>query len=63
MMKQLLAITALYLSASLANADDASKAAKVEEFFRLAKTDETIRRLLALSADQMKSGVLQKGLA
>lgn len=41
-------------------ADEASKTAKVEEFFRLAKMDEMLRQTLALSASQVKSGMLQE---
>lgn len=57
---KLITVTVLYFAASLAYADDASKAAKVEEFFKLAKMDDTIRQALALSANQIKSGMLQQ---
>ncbi len=55
-----LATIALFLAALPAFADDASKTAKVEEFLKLAKMDDTLRQALALSANQIKSGMLQQ---
>ena len=60
MKRTLIAITALSFAVAPALADDASKAAKVEEFFRLSKMDDTLRQALALSANQIKSGMLQQ---
>ena len=44
----------------IAYADDASKTAKVEEFFRLSKMDETFQRSMELVANQVQSGVLDQ---
>jgi len=60
MKRILIAIAALSVAASPSFADDASKAAKVEEFFKLSKMDDTLRQALALSANQIKSGMLQQ---
>jgi len=56
----LCAIASLCLAALPDFADDATKAAKVEEFFKLAKMDDTIRQALALAANQVRSGMLQQ---
>lgn len=50
----------LCLAASVARADDASKTAKVEEFLRLTKMDETIRQSMDLAMHQVKAGVVQQ---
>ncbi len=50
----------LHLAAASAYCDQAGKEAKVEEFFRLAKMDETLRHTLDLVAAQMKSGAIQQ---
>jgi hypothetical protein len=55
-----LATTTLFLAASPAFADDASKTAKVEEFLKLAKMDDALRQGLALASNQIKSGMLQQ---
>jgi hypothetical protein len=60
MKRTLIAIAALSFTASPVFADDASKAAKVEEFFKLSKMDDTLRQALAMSANQIKSGMLQQ---
>lgn len=48
------------LSTASARADEAGKTAKVEELFKLTRMDETIRRGMALVANQAKSGVLNQ---
>src|SRR3954451_8378091 len=55
-----LALTLLHFAASHAYADDSSKTAKVEEYMRLVKMDEMLRQTLEMSANQMKSGMLQE---
>jgi hypothetical protein len=55
-----LAIAVLHIAAFAAYGDEASKTAKVEEFFRLARMDETLRQSMALAADQVKSGMFQE---
>ena len=50
----------LCLAASVAYADEANKTAKVEEFLRLTKMDETLRQTIDLAVHQMKSGVAQQ---
>jgi hypothetical protein len=50
----------LHGAAALGHADDASKAAKAEEYFRLAKTEESMRQALKILADQVKSGIVQQ---
>jgi len=46
--------------AGIAQADDASKTAKLEEFFRLSRTEETISQSLAMSMNQAKSELIQQ---
>jgi uncharacterized protein len=48
------------LAASNAFADDASKAAKVEEFFKLAHLDDVLRQTLGQVRTQMQSGIVQQ---
>jgi len=50
-----LAALAVLILAAGARADDASKAAKVEEFFRLAKMDQMLEQSLNLTMNQVKS--------
>jgi len=52
--------TLFCLAASVAYADEATKAAKVEEFFKLAKMDEMLRQTMDLTMRQVKTGVLQQ---
>src|SRR5689334_19469995 len=40
--------------------DDASKAVKVEEFLKLARTEESLHQSFDMALRQMKSGVLQQ---
>lgn len=56
----LVAGTLLCLAASVAYADEASKTAKVEEFLRLTKMDETLRQAMDQTMHQMKTGVAQQ---
>jgi hypothetical protein len=44
----------------LAYADDASKAAKAEQYLTLMKIDETMKRAMDLVMNQMKSGMMQQ---
>jgi len=62
MRRSLLASVCLFLTfaASSALADDASKAAKVEEFFKLAQLDNVLRQSLAQVRTQMQSGIIQQ---
>ena len=59
-MKCCILVLATTVLASAAYGDEASKAAKVEEFLRLAKMDEMLRQSLALATSQVKSGVLKE---
>jgi hypothetical protein len=54
------ALAIFFLTTSAALADEASKAKKIEEFFRLAKMDEMLRAVMSMSAEQMKSGFVQE---
>ena len=56
----LLTCTAICLLTSPAFADDASKTAKVEEFFQLAKMDDLLRQTLTMTMNQLKSGIFQQ---
>jgi hypothetical protein len=56
----LLTCTAICLLVSPAYADDASKTAKVEEFFQLAKMDDLLRQTLTMTMNQLKSGIFQQ---
>lgn len=53
---------ALFACALLAKADETTKAAKVEEFFRLTKMDKSSKQALELMANQMKSGLIQQAM-
>jgi hypothetical protein len=53
-------VAILCCAAPAAWCDEASKTAKVEEFFRLTKMDTLLRQSLAIATDQVKSGVLQQ---
>jgi uncharacterized protein len=44
------------------HADDASKAAKVEEFFKVSHTEEMLNQTLSMALNQTKSGVLEQML-
>ncbi len=50
----------LCLAAPVAYAGEASKTAKVEEFLRLTKMDETLRQTMDLAMHQVKAGVAQQ---
>jgi uncharacterized protein len=56
----LLTFSAICLLGSPAYADDASKTAKVEEFFQLAKMDDLLRQTLTMTMNQIKSGIFQQ---
>jgi hypothetical protein len=62
MKRRTLALTSLFLTlaVSTAFADDASKAAKVEEFFKLAQLDDVLRQALGQVRAQMQSGISQQ---
>jgi hypothetical protein len=47
---------------SAARADEASKAAKVEEFFKVSHTEQTLTQGMAMMLNQAKSGLVQKML-
>jgi hypothetical protein len=59
-LKSWFAIAILYSAASVAYCDEASKTAKVEEFFRLTKMDELLRQSLTIATDQVKSGIMRQ---
>jgi hypothetical protein len=50
----------LLLAANSARADEASKNRKLEEFFRISKTEEMITQNLAMSMNEAKSALLQQ---
>jgi hypothetical protein len=50
----------LCLTVATARGDEASKAAKVEEFIRVSRVEDNLRQTLALSMNQLKSGFLEK---
>src|SRR5262249_30390931 len=50
----------LFLACSAAFADEAGKAAKVEELFRVSKLEDTFRQAMSLTMNQVKSGILQQ---
>lgn len=56
----LLIIGIVLLATGNAWADDASKAAKVEEFFRLSKLERTYSQVIHMVAEQAKAGVIQQ---
>ena len=62
MKRALLTSTCLFLTLAAANAfaDDATKAAKVEEFFRLAQLDKVLEQSLAQVRTQMQNGLFQQ---
>jgi hypothetical protein len=62
MTRSLFASGCLFLTLAVSNifADDATKAAKVEEFLKLAKIDDTQRQTVAQIRAQMQLGILQQ---
>jgi hypothetical protein len=50
----------MFCASPAAWCDEASRTAKVEEFFRLTKMDELLRQSLTLATDQVKSGIIQQ---
>jgi hypothetical protein len=50
------------VSVSAVRADEASKAAKVEEFFKVSHTEEMLTQVMAMMRNQAKSGMMQKML-
>src|SRR3954452_21143074 len=50
----------LLVAVPAVRADDASKTAKVEEFFRISGTEKMISQSMTMSMDQMKSGMFQQ---
>jgi hypothetical protein len=51
---------ALLFSVVIARADDASKAAKIEGFFKLAKLDQLSAQTMKQAMDQVNSGMMQQ---
>ena len=60
MRRNLILVWILWLAAPLVYGDAESKTAKAEEFFQLAKMDETLKRTMNLVADQLRSGFMQQ---
>jgi hypothetical protein len=62
MTRSLFASGCLFLTLAVSNifADDSTKAAKVEEFLKLAKIDDTQRQTVAQIRAQMQLGILQQ---
>jgi hypothetical protein len=56
----LLFLSSFLVIAGTAKADEASKTAKLEEFFRISRTEEMITENLALSMNQAKSELIQQ---
>ena len=56
----IIAISLLCFSASAAYGDDAVKRAKIEEFFKLAKMDETLSQTLQAMSDQVKAAMARQ---
>jgi len=52
----------LFCTVLTARADDISKLAEVEEFFRVAKLDQLMARTLKQTMDQVNSGMMQQML-
>jgi uncharacterized protein len=48
------------VAVSAVRADEASKAAKVEEFFKVSHTEQTLTQAMAMMLSQAKSGMIQK---
>ncbi|HUA63282.1 MAG TPA: DUF2059 domain-containing protein [Verrucomicrobiae bacterium] len=59
-MKCAILICTFFLTASSALADEASKAAKVEEFLQLSNAQQAIHSVIDLMKGQMKSGLMQQ---
>lgn len=54
------AIIILFSLPLFAHADDASKMAKIHEFFKVAKIDQLTNQTMQRISDQMKSGVIER---
>jgi hypothetical protein len=52
----------IFAAVSAVHADEASKAAKVEEFFKVSHTEQMLTQGMAMMLNQAKSGLLQKML-
>jgi uncharacterized protein len=50
----------LCVAVSALHADEASKTAKVEEFFRVSHTEQMLSQTMSMALNQTKSGVLQQ---
>jgi uncharacterized protein len=59
-LKLYVAIAVLGIVPSAAYFNEASKTAKAEELFRVAKMDEMLRQSLAIATEQVKSGLIQQ---
>ncbi len=55
-----LAVILTCSAASTLHADEAGKAAKVEEFFRVSHTEQMLSQTMSMAMNQTKSGVLQQ---
>jgi hypothetical protein len=64
MKRNCLLLSAILISVgvSAVRADEASKAAKVEEFLKVSHTEQTLSQAMAMMLNQAKSGMLQKML-
>jgi uncharacterized protein len=60
--KLVLLLVAISYLPSFAHADDASKMAKIHEFFKVAKLDQLSTQTMQRVSDQMKSGMMQQML-
>jgi len=58
----LLSVILISVGVSTVRADEASKAAKVEEFLKASHTEQTLTQAMAMMLNQAKSGMLQKML-
>ncbi len=59
-LRPILLSCALLLSCFAAHADDASKAAKVEELFKVARIDQLSTQVMQQTFDQINSGMMQQ---
>jgi hypothetical protein len=58
----LLSAILICVGVSAVRADEASKAAKVEEFFKVSHTEQMLTQAMAMMLNQAKSGMMQKML-
>ena len=56
----LLSAILISVGVSTVRADEASKAAKVEEFLKVSHTEQTLTQGMAMMLNQAKSGMVQK---